>query len=240
MKKKTYLLSIAVPAYNELKSFPLLIEKYKEAKKDTNFQLVIVDNGSNDGTWEYLSKIKLKKENDFIKIVKIDRNIGYGNGIHEGLKQCEGEVIGWSHADLQYSPNDVFKGYGLYKKINNKLAFIKGHRIKRDKKALILTYGLAIYSTILLFKIFDDINGQPKLFNRELLSNFHNPPKGFSYDLYAQYIAKKNSYKVYHFEVLIEKRIFGISKWAYSAISKFSTIKSFFIDVTKMRFGIIR
>jgi polyisoprenyl-phosphate glycosyltransferase len=240
MEKKRYDISIVVPAYNELKSLPLLIEKYKNEKKKINFQLIIVNNGSSDGTEEFLSQELKKRENSFVKAVNIEKNIGYGNGIHQGLKECDSEIMGWSHADLQCSPADIFKGYELYQKINNPKILVKGHRINRDKKSLILTYGLAVYSSFILLKFFNDINGQPKIFHRDLFQTFKIPPKGFSYDLYVQYKALKKGYKVYSFKVLFEKRIFGISKWAYSTISKFSTIKSFLIDVIKIRFGSIK
>lgn len=240
MAENKYELSAVIPAYNEAKSLPLLIEEYKKAKNNIKFQLVIVDNGSSDGTREYLAEEIKKKENKFIKVVAIEKNIGYGNGIHQGLKNCDAEIISWSHADMQCSPEDIFKGYELYKTLNNPFILVKGHRIDRDKKSLILTYGLAVYSFIILLKFFNDINGQPKIFSKDLFAKFQNPPKGFSYDLYVQYIALKNKYKVYSFKVFFKKRIFGISKWAYSTISKFSTIKSFLIDVIRMRFGIIK
>jgi len=240
MTQKYYELSIVVPAYNERESLPLLIEKYKEAKKDVGFQLVVVDNGSSDGSWEFLNQEIKKAGNEFIKLVKIEKNIGYGNGIHQGLKKCNAEVIGWSHADLQCSPDDIFKAYKIYSSQKNKKILVKGNRKGRDMKSLILTYGLAVYSIFILWKIFDDTNGQPKLFPKKLLLTFENPPKAFSYDLYAQYKALKNNHKVISFPVIFEKRHFGISKWAYSVFSKLKTIKGFLDDVMKIKIGTIR
>lgn len=240
MAKKHYELSIVLPSYNEVRSLPYLIEKYRVSKQDINFQLVIVDNGSSDGTQDFLKKELSKKKNDFIKRITIKKNIGYGNGIHQGLKECDGEVIGWSHADLQCPPKDVFRGYNLYKKINNKFVFVKGERKGRDWKSLILTHGLTIYANLVLLRRFNDHNGQPKIFNKELLTKFKNPPKGFSYDLYSQYIGLKNNYKVYSFDVIFENRKFGVSKWAYSVFSRFDTIRSFLADIIRMRLGIIK
>lgn len=237
--KNRYDLSIVVPSYNELKNLPRLINEYRSAKKNTKFQLVVVDNGSIDETFNYLSNLSSKKENAFIKIVKIDKNIGYGNGIHQGLLNCDGDVIGWSHADLQCSPFDIFRGYEIYKMFNNKNILLKGCRIGRDWKSLVLTYGLEFYSSIVLLKIFNDINGQPKIFHKNLLKELRNPPYGFSYDLYVQYKALKNNYKVHSFNVEFHQRDFGISKWAYSLFSKASTIWSFVKDIIKVRFGTI-
>ena len=235
---KKYELSIVIPCYNELKSIPLLIERYKYSKNEVNFQLVLVDNGSGDATWDYLKEISKKEK--FIKIIKIEKNVGYGHGIHKGLLNCDSEVIGWSHGDLQCSPEDVFNGYKIYRKINNKKVLVKGHRRYRDWKSLILSSCFSIYSTLILWKIFDDINGQPKIFHKNLFRTFRIPPKEFSYDLYVQYKAKKNRCKVRYFYVNFEKRIFGFSSWAYSTISKLSTIKGFIRDAIKMRVRILK
>ena len=51
-----YELSIVVPAYNEVKSLPILIKQYKELKNKIRFQLIIVNNGSNDNTKNFLLK----------------------------------------------------------------------------------------------------------------------------------------------------------------------------------------
>lgn len=235
-----YELAITVPAYNEAKGLPELIAQYRAAKKNVAFQLVLVDNGSTDETQKVLKKEMSKPENSFVSTVYVKNNIGYGNGIHQGLRACNAPVIGWSHADHQCSPKDVFKGYNMYKKSATKKVLVKGHRIRRDWKSLILTYGFAIYSSLILHYIFDDINGQPKIFSRKLFETFRHPPKGFSYDIFVQYRAKRAGFKVKPFYVSFEKRIFGMSKWAYSVLSKTNTIKQFVIDVIKIRKGEFR
>lgn len=240
MIKKRYELSIAIPCYNEVESLPLLLEAYRNAKKDLKFQLVIVDNGSNDGTWQYLNKEIKKPEKNFIKIIQINKNIGYGYGIQKGLENCDAEIIGWSHGDLQCSPEDVFKAYKIYQQYNNPKILIKGRRIGRDWKSVFRAYWLEIYATLVLWRIYDDINGQPKLFHHNLFLSFKNPPKESSYDLYVQNKALRLGYKVKSFEVLFPDREFGFSKWTYSTLAKISTIKGFFRDIIKIRVGKIK
>lgn len=235
-----YELSTVIPCYNEAKSLPSLIERYKNAKKDVEYQLVIVDNGSSDGTWEYLQKAVKEQGNDFIKILKLDKNTGYGNGLLTGLLQCDAEIVGWSHGDLQCPPEDIFKAYSIYKDVDNKKVLVKGKRRARNSKELILSYGLDVYTFFVLSKIFNDINGQPKIFHRDLLNNFKSPPREFSFDLYVQNKALKQGYDVTSFPVKFEKRVFGFSKWAYSTVSKFSTIKGFLRDALKIRMGLLK
>jgi len=240
MKNKNYELSIVIPCYNEIKGLPLLIENYRETMKNINFQLIIVDNGSKDGTWDYLQSEIKKPKNEFIKAIKIENNIGYGYGIQKGLESCNSENIGWSHGDLQCSPKDVFRAYLIYKGFNDKKILIKGYRKCRNWKELFLSCGLDIYTLLILFRIYNDINGQPKILHRNLLQSFRNPPKGFTYDLFVQHQALKRDYKIYSFRVYYKKRIYGLSKWAYSMISKFSTIKDYMEDILKMRLGVYK
>lgn len=235
-----YELSIAIPAYNERENLPSLIREYRKAKKDVRFQLVIVDNGSSDGTAEFLKRVVKKKGNSFIKAVTVKKNIGYGYGILQGLLSCDADVIGWSHADMQCPPEDVFRGYKLYmKQAGNVL--VKGHRVGRSWKHRVFTYGLQHFASTVLLRWFDDINGQPKIFNRKLLETFRNPPLKFSFDLYVQYKAKQVGYKVVPFTVNYLRRVHGESKGGDVSIrKKIPLVKQFVIDVAKMRIRKIR
>lgn len=238
--QEEYEFSLVIPCYNEIESLPKLVEKYNIAKENCNFQLVIVDNGSNDGTYDYLQAEIKRPKNQFIKVVKVEKNIGYGYGIKKGLENCDANIVGWSHGDLQCSPEDVFKAYSIYLKLNNKKAFVKGQRKTRDWKELFLSYCLDLYTLFVLFRIFNDMNGQPKLFHRDLLKTFVRPPLGFTFDLYSQNKAYENGYFVHGFRVNYPKREFGLSKWAYSTFAKAKTIKAYFIDIIKIRLGIFR
>ena len=76
-------LSIVIPCYNESDSISLLIEKLEPIlKKD--IEVVLVDNGSNDDTSITLEKLQLSEN---IKVLKLQENLGYGNGIIQGLKK---------------------------------------------------------------------------------------------------------------------------------------------------------
>ena len=60
-------------------------------------------------------------------VVSVKNNKGYGHGILAGLKVAKGEIIGWTHADLQTDPIDVLKGLDLFHNSPNpEFLFIKG------------------------------------------------------------------------------------------------------------------
>lgn len=236
----TYELSIAIPAYNERRNLPDLIKAYRGLKNGIRFQMVIVDNGSSDGTAEYLKDVLKKKENSWIKVVTVKKNIGYGYGLYQGLLGCDADAIGWSHADLQNPPEDVFKAYALYRQHGGK-AFVKGHRVGRHWKPTLFSNGLGLVAQAILMRRLDDINGQPKVFNRELLATFQEPPHGFTFDLYVQYKAVQNGYKVVPFYVEFLRRLHGESKGGEVNLwKKLPIIKAYLVGAAKMRLGMTR
>ena len=148
-------------------------------KKD--IEVVLVDNGSNDDTSITLEKLQLSEN---IKVLKLQENLGYGNGIIQGLKKTSGEIVSWTHADLQTDPNDVIRGYEKYKQaLIKKQCIVKGRRKNQTFLEKIITWGMSIYWSLLLGKRLIDINAQPKIFHRSFLDLFTSPPLDFSFDL---------------------------------------------------------
>jgi len=229
--------SLVIPAYNEANSLPAIIEEYKLKKEDIRFQLIIVDNGSTDNTANVLDEFKKKKEFSFLTIATVNPNIGYGNGIYQGLLQAKGSVVGWTHADMQTPVEDPFRAYNIFIREREKgnKTFVKGHRRKRSFLAKVITTGLQIFSFIILGTRFDDINGQPKVFDKLLIDKMNNHPLEFSFDTYVQYIAKKNGYTVNSIPVDFKDRKFGTSSWATSFINRIITILHYMRDIVKMR-----
>ena len=111
-------LSLVIPFYNEEENIEKvvnqMINKLKEEKID--YELVIVDNGSWDNTTK-MSK-ELEKKYEPIKVVRVEKNEGYGWGIISGLKICRGEYIGWMGGDDQNSPDDVSRVFKRLKQEN--------------------------------------------------------------------------------------------------------------------------
>ena len=95
-------LSIIIPCYNEEKT---IIETINNIKlySEISYEIIIVDDGSKDGTKNLLKNF-VKKEN--IKLIFKDRNEGKGSAIIEGLKHVTGDITLIQDADLEYSPKD--------------------------------------------------------------------------------------------------------------------------------------
>jgi glycosyltransferase involved in cell wall biosynthesis len=218
-------LSIIIPCYNESKNLPLLISRCKEVvNKGNNIEIIVVDNGSNDDTSKVLDE--LTSNLTFITRVRIEMNQGYGHGILEGLAAATGEILSWTHADMQTDLGDALKGLDLFNgESNSEELFVKGRRQGRPLTDVFFTVCMSIFETLLLRKFMWDINAQPTMFNRKFFLTWNNPPKDFSLDLYAYYMAKKSRLKVERFPVVFAERAHGVSNWNVSFISKYHFIK---------------
>ena len=218
-------MSLIIPCYNESKNLPLLLNRCKEINsKEKNIEIIIVDNGSTDETSTVLDE--MASNLPFITRIKVEINQGYGHGILAGLNVAKGEILGWTHADMQADPGDVLKGLEFFQRsLEPELLFVKGKRYGRSIVDTIFTIGMSIFETLLLRKFMWDINAQPTMFHRKFFLTWKLPPNDFSLDLYAYYMAKKSRLVVKRFPVVFTERVHGVSNWNVSFISKYHFIK---------------
>lgn len=213
--------SLVIPCFNEEKNIPLLIERCKFIGQHDEIELVLVDNGSIDNTANVIKDFQ--KSLPYLKLVSVKDNLGYGYGILKGLEQSKGEILGWTHADMQTDPQDILKGLELFYK-DKTVNFVKGRRVKRPFKDNFFTIGMSIFESLLLLKPMYDINAQPTMFSRDLFENWDSPPYDFSLDLYAYYMAMKKGYHIKRFKVFFNDRAFGESNWNISWQAKWKFI----------------
>lgn len=217
-------LTIVVPCYNEAENIPFLLERFNSIIGRKNIEVLLINNGSTDNTEEVISR--LLPDYPFARMVLVPVNHGYGYGIVQGLKQAEGDYIGWTHADLQTDPGDVVKAYKIINKRGNEQLFIKGNRKGRSLFDEIFTRGMGVVESLYFKTVLLDINAQPNVFPKNFFESWENPPFDFSIDLFALYMAKIRGLKVVRFAVNFPERLHGESKWNNEGIkSKWKLIK---------------
>lgn len=215
-------LSVVVPCYNEEQNIPLILERFGEIIKRDDIEVILVDNGSTDGSAHVIADLLPKYS--FARTVRVEVNQGYGYGILQGLKECKGEYIGWTHADMQTDPADILKALDIIEQ-DKGLVFVKGNRKGRPFFDVFFTAGMSLFETCFLRKKLYDINAQPNIFPKIFYDGWENPPYDFSLDLYALYMARTKNLKVIRFPVLFPERIHGESKWNTGLRSKWKFIK---------------
>ena len=109
INKENFKLSIIIPCYNEKNTIEIILNKIIQNLnnyKFLNYEILIVDDCSTDGTIQILKQ--LDKDNK-IAIHFHDKNLGKGAAIHTALKHLSGEVVIIQDADLEYDPSDYHK-----------------------------------------------------------------------------------------------------------------------------------
>ena len=215
-------LSIIIPCYNEKENIKILLDKFISLK-DENFELILVNNGSSDSTEKVISRYS--RIDHRIKYLKIEKNIGYGNGIMAGISKSKNNIISWTHADLQTDIIDVinsFHSFVIHK--NYKQCVLKGKRKGRNIFDWFFTFSMSITSSILLGRRLSDINAQPKMFHRSFLEKLKNHPEDFSLDLFFLYQAKSNAMEIIEFPVYFGKRLYGKSKGGGTIVGKLKLV----------------
>lgn len=226
--------TLVIPCFNEAGNAEQLVARAKLAiEASPGLDIVFVDNGSTDSTFELLSA--LVENIDRLSLFRVGKNIGYGNGIKHGLKFATGEVVGWTHADLQTDPYDAVRAIANYPEED--VGFlIKGARTGRPLSDKLFTFGMSLFETVLFRQKLWDINAQPTLFSREILTIVLEGPDDFSLDLFALIAAKKSGFAERRFPVNFGPRFSGESKWNTSQSARLRFIKrtiDFSLKLTK-------
>ena len=219
MKEKNKCLSLIIPCYNEEDNLPMLFKKLLKIQAKLN-EIILVDNGSTDNTSLKIEDF-IKNNDTCIKILKIKKNIGYGDGIMSGIRKSSGQIVAWTHADLQTDPQDVIDAYQYFISNSKDRNFIlKGKRKKRKFFDNLFTSLMSIISSVAFKVRLSDINAQPKMFSRDFIKYIDNAPNDFSLDLFILVKAIKMNYTILEYPVMFKNRYYGMSKGGGSFIGK--------------------
>ena len=212
--------SIVIPCYNESGNLLKLIDICKKELCANGVEVILIDNGSTDGSDQILKTIK--DLDQLLKTYRLEKNQGYGGGIIYGLSKAKGKYIGWTHADLQTDPADVLNGFKL---MDSDKIFVKGSRVGRPIADNIFSIGMGIFESIILRTKLWEINAQPTIFSKKFFLSWSDPPEDFSLDLYSYVMAKKNNLSIKRLTVFFPERFYGNSSWNTGLKSKLALIQ---------------
>lgn len=210
MKEKV---SIIVPLYNEEQNIEILYEEIKKNLSD--FELILVDDGSVDSTWQ---RIKIISSTDKrVKGIRMSRNFGQTQAIKAGIKEAANQIIVTLDGDLQNDPADI---PGLIEKLYDGYDVVNGWRkIRKDPfltRVLPSKIANAIISFITGVKL-NDYGCTLKAYKKAYIEKI---------DLYGEmhrFIPALCSYlgaRVTEVEVNHRPRIYGKSKYGLSRTFK--------------------
>ena len=123
-------LSIVIPVYNEKDTVSEIINRVLSARVEMDKEIIIIDDGSGDGTRDVLKKLSESKPD--LKIIFKENNSGKGDTLKEGFKHTSGDYVIVQDADLEYDPGDYQKLLELVK--DKKNVTVYGSRFSGDYK----------------------------------------------------------------------------------------------------------
>lgn len=208
--------SLVIPCFNEVRSVSELVARADFTARAGGGEVVLVNNGSTDGTGAALDELAGPTEGRLV-VLHLHQNAGYGGGITAGLRVARAPVVGWTHADLQTDPADTLRALEAF---HGGPAFVKGLRFGRPASDRIFTAGMSLFETALMRMPLRDINAQPTMFSRSLLDHWEEAPTDFSLDLFAYSLARRERLTVRRIPVLFAPRKHGISSWNIDLAAK--------------------
>ena len=206
------LLSIVVPVYNEEENIVELHKQIKDViiKENYNAEVIFVDDGSTDKTYDEL--YRLSREDNIIKIVHLRRNFGQTAAFAAGFDYARGDIIVSMDGDLQNDPRDI---PNLLEKIEEGYDVVSGRREKRkDHWSRVLPSKIANW---LIGKIsgvrLHDYGCSLKAYRKDVAKNLH-----LYGDLHRFIPVLANIFgaRICEIPVVHHPRLYGKSKYNFS------------------------
>jgi glycosyltransferase involved in cell wall biosynthesis len=227
-------LSVIIPVYNEKKTILSVIEKVLQL--DFVREVIVVDDGSTDGTIELL---KTTAFDNRVRCVFHDRNQGKGAALRTGFAHVQGEIATIQDADLEYDPAEFRE---MIKPIMDGVAdVVYGTRLSGGKPQRVhlfwhkLGNGFLTFMTDLLYNTtLTDMETCYKMLRREVIETITIKSNGFSVEpeLTAK-ICKNKKWRVYEIPISYYGRSYAEGKkitWRHGFTALLTLLKYRFVD----------
>ena len=193
-------LSVIIPVYNEVQNITEILKRVQAT--GLPWEIVIVDDGSTDGTRDILKELDGK---DKIRVILHEKNQGKGAAVRTGFSEAKGDVFLIQDADLEYDPRDY---PAILSPIEEGIAdvvygsrFLGAARRSTMFWHMIANKLLTLATNILYNNILTDMETGYKVFRREVLDGITIHSNSFNFE--PEFTAKILKKKVRIFEVPI-------------------------------------
>jgi glycosyltransferase involved in cell wall biosynthesis len=198
-------LSVIIPVYNEVESIKIILQRVHE----TNLvhEIVVVDDGSKDGTRDVLKELDGKNS---VRVILHEKNKGKGAAVRTGMGAAIGDILLIQDADLEYDPRDYPQ---LLQPINEGLADVvygsrflgRAHRVTMFWH-LVANQMLTLMTNILYNTILTDMETGYKVFRREILNGMVLHANSFDFE--PEFTAKilKRHFRIFEVPITFNPR----------------------------------
>jgi len=223
-------LSVIIPVYNERATILEILKKVTSVPVEK--EIIIIDDGSTDGTKEILKEIQ---DTQNLKIIFKYKNEGKGAAIREGLQYVSGDIVVIQDADLEYDPMDWLKMLNIIQ--GKKADVVYGSRVlgRGEKSSLTFYLGGRFLSFLANILYRTKITDEPtcyKMFRRDVIRSIKLNCKGFEFCPEVTAKIAKKGYKIYEVSVNYKARKIKEGKkirWKDGMIAIWTLIKYRFL-----------
>ncbi|MCZ7550628.1 MAG: glycosyltransferase family 2 protein [Anaerolineales bacterium] len=204
-------LSVIIPVYNEVENIKEILKRVKSTQKAS--EIVVVDDGSQDGTRDILSKLDGV---DKVRVILHEKNQGKGAAVRTGLDAASGDILLIQDADLEYDPRDYPI---LLQPIEEGLAdvvygsrFLGGPRRVAMYWHMVANKLLTFMTNILYNTILSDMETGYKVFRRKVVEGMVLRSKRFDFE--PEFTAKvlKRHYRIFEVPISFNPRDYSQGK----------------------------
>jgi len=205
-------LSVVIPAFNEAENVAPLHEQLLKVLKSYNrpFEIIFVNDGSTDGTFLELQKLKP------VTVINFRRNYGQTSALDAGFKAAQGELIITLDADLQNDPDDI---PALIKKLHEGYDVVSGWRVDRHdpNSKKIISRGANWLRQYIVSDEIHDSGCTLKVYRKEC---FQDLDLAGEMHRFIPAILRWRGFKITEIPVKHRERIHGITKYDWRRVVK--------------------
>ena len=218
IEKKKFKLSIIIPCFNEKSTISEILKKIDQSLKNykiSNFEVIVVDDFSNDGTKEVLKQLSNKEK---VQTYFHDDNLGKGAAIHTALKHITGDIVIIQDADLEYDPFDYNKLLIPFFETNADIVYgsrflgggkyVRIHFFWHYLANKILTFICNLFINLNL----TDMETGYKVFKTSALKSINLKEKSFSFEPEVTIKLAKKNYKFFEVPITYNGRSYEEGK----------------------------
>lgn len=221
-------LSIILPTYNERENLPVtvwLINKYL-TNCNVDFEIIIVEDGSPDGTLQVAEKLEEIYKN--IVILNRGKKLGLGTAYKAGLDLATGNYIILMDADLSHHPK--FIPQFIKKALDGDYDIVTGTRYAGDGgvsgwdwKRKFISSGANVFTQIALGSNVSDLTGSFRLYKKSVLQKLisNSKSKGYAFQMEVIIMAEQFGFKIAEVPISFVDRLYGHSKMGMEEIVRF-------------------
>ncbi|MCI6858070.1 MAG: glycosyltransferase family 2 protein [Eubacterium sp.] len=212
------MLSVVIPAYNEEQMIRKAADRVSTLleKEKIEYEILFVDDGSDDRTWQYICYEGEKNEK--IKGICLSRNFGKESALFAGLAQAGGDCVVVIDCDLQHPPEKIIEMYRLWE---NGYEIVEGMKRNRGKESGMHTFAAKCFYRIISQAAHMDLSHASdfKLLDRKAVNVLLNMPEK---NAFFRALSSWIGFKTTQVEYDVREREAGETKWSTKSLFRYA------------------